>query len=85
MVEKALKEKAMYNTQLLCLFAKEFRRRYDELVAAGKLDHASGQYVVINVLTGEYVLGNMPGDAMQKAEKEFGSRDYCWSRKVGTP
>ena len=75
----------MYNTQLLCFLAKQFRLRYDELVVTGKLNNASGQYVVINALTGEYVLGNMPGDAMQKAEKAFGSRDYCWSRKVGTP
>jgi hypothetical protein len=65
----------------------ELARSFDRLYAKLRptLEPALvGQYIVIQVKTGQYVVARKYRDAMALAEQTFGTSDYCWSRKIGS-
>lgn len=66
----------------LARFESIFRETYNSRKAELEAKHF-GDYVVINVKTGKSVIGSTPRAAMEIAAKEFGSTDYCWSRRIG--
>jgi hypothetical protein len=61
--------------------AERFDRLFKEKSSSfAKSDN--GRYVVINIETGDHVVADTPGAAMHLAEETFGSRDWCWSRRI---
>lgn len=81
LTERAIKQTARDDGDEL---EEAFRRVYREL--RSELESSRrGEYVVINVKTGEHVVARWPDAAMNLAERAFGSLEYCWSKRIGTP
>lgn len=68
----------------LAELTQRFREIYDKLRRALEASHLD-EYVVINVRTGKHVVARWPDEAMALAKQTFGSSEYCWSKRIGTP
>lgn len=63
---------------------ERFRDIYNGIRDSLEAKH-HGKYVVINILTSQHVIARWPEEAMEMAQKVFGTTEYCWSKRIGTP
>jgi hypothetical protein len=70
--------------QQLASSAKRFQDLYAEMRSEIEKEHC-GEYIAINLVTGRHVLGPTSRAALEIAKNEFGSIDWCWTRRIGAP